>query len=62
MRILSSDQENKTFALLHVGNGQSLMINGKINLSELCLLMSYLQDLIENVYPDLHNISTKTPS
>jgi len=30
MRILSSDQENKTFALLLVGNGQSLIINGKI--------------------------------
>ncbi|KAE9540849.1 hypothetical protein AGLY_004094 [Aphis glycines] len=64
MRILSSDQGNKTFAdaLLRVGNGQSLTRNGKIDLSELCFLMSNLMDLIENVYPDLPNISTKTPS
>lgn len=62
MRILSSDQENKTFALLRVRNGQSLIINGKINPSQLHLLMSYLQDLIENDYSDLHNISTKTSS
>jgi len=56
MRILSSDQGNKTFAdaLLRVGNGQSLTRNGKIDLSE--LLMSNLTDLIENVYPDLPNI------
>ncbi|KAL4153586.1 hypothetical protein QTP88_001419 [Uroleucon formosanum] len=64
MRILSSDQGNKTFAdaLLRVGNGQSLTRNGKINQSELCFLMSNLLDLIENVYPDLPNISTKTSS
>ncbi|XP_050064218.1 uncharacterized protein LOC126553074 [Aphis gossypii] len=38
MRILSSDQGNKTFAdaLLRVGNGQSLTRNSKIDLSELC--------------------------
>ncbi|XP_025409936.1 uncharacterized protein LOC112683234 [Sipha flava] len=64
MRILSSDQGNKTFAdaLLRVGNGQSLTRNGKIDLSELCFLMSNLMDLIENVYLDLPNISTKMPS
>ncbi|XP_060846341.1 uncharacterized protein LOC132926006 [Rhopalosiphum padi] len=64
MRILSSDQGNKTFAdaLLRVGNDQSLTRNGKIDLFELCFLMSNLMDLIENVYPDLPNISTKTPN
>jgi hypothetical protein len=41
MRILSSDQDDKSFAnaLLRVGNGQSLTRNGKINLSELCFLL-----------------------
>jgi len=41
MNILSSDQKNKTFsdALLCVGNGKLLTINGQIDLSELCFFM-----------------------
>jgi len=59
MNILSSDQENKTFsdALLRVGDAQLLTRNGQIDLSELCFF-SNLLDLIENVCPGLHNIST----
>lgn len=47
-------------SILRVGNGQSPIINGTIYLTHFYFLMSDLQALIVNVYPEMANIFTKT--
>ncbi|GBP07790.1 hypothetical protein EVAR_73195_1 [Eumeta japonica] len=48
--------------LLKVGNGKLTQSDGRINLENLCVLIDNIQDLVNNVYPDIHNISCKTIS
>lgn len=64
IRVLFSETENTVFAdlLLKIGNGQLPAINGEIELynSNLCVLVNNLQELIDNVYPDIKNSSIKS--
>lgn len=50
--------------LLKVGkaNGELTQSDGKINLENLCVLIDNIQELVNNVYPDIDNISCKTIS
>ena len=58
MRTVSSSQDNRQFSidLLLIDNG----VNGFITLNNLCVLVKNVEELTENIYPDISNISTKT--
>ncbi|KAL0838591.1 hypothetical protein ABMA28_016683 [Loxostege sticticalis] len=62
MRLSLSSGENRLFAemLLKVGNGKLTQSDGRINLENLCILIYNIQDLVNNRYPDIHNISCKS--
>ncbi|GBP64697.1 ATP-dependent DNA helicase PIF1 [Eumeta japonica] len=64
MRLSLSSRENRLFSemLLKVNNGKLTQSDGRINLENLCVLIDNIQDLVNNVYPDIHNISCKTIS
>ncbi|KFM63116.1 hypothetical protein X975_02263, partial [Stegodyphus mimosarum] len=64
MRVSSSSRENRLFPemLLKVGNGELAQSEERINLENLCVLIDNIQELVNNVYPDIDNISYKTIS
>ncbi|CAG4932716.1 unnamed protein product [Colias eurytheme] len=64
MRVSSSSRENRLFPemLLKVGNGELTQSEGRIDLENLCVLIDNIQELVNNVYPDIDNISYKTIS
>ncbi|XP_035213833.1 uncharacterized protein LOC118187673 [Stegodyphus dumicola] len=64
MRVSSSSRENRLFPemLLKVGNGELTQSEERINLENLCVLIDNIQELVNNVYPDIDNISYKTIS
>lgn len=64
MKVSLSTHENRLFAelLLKIGNGQLPQVNGRISLDNenLCVLVNNLQELVDNVYPQVNNIGCKT--
>ncbi|XP_020715196.1 uncharacterized protein LOC110118229 [Ceratitis capitata] len=60
VRVSSSSRENRLFPkmLLKVGTGELTQSEGRIDLENLCVLV----ELVNNVYPDIDNISYKTKS
>ena len=55
MRIVSSSKNNRQFSidLLLIGNS----VNGFIALKNICVVVKYVEELIEKAYPDISNIS-----
>ncbi|GBP03676.1 hypothetical protein EVAR_2423_1 [Eumeta japonica] len=64
MRVTLSSREDRLFSeiLLKVGNGELTQSDGRINEKNLCVLIDNIQELVNNVYPDIDNISCKTIS
>ena len=64
MRGSSFSRKNRLYPemLLKVGNGELIQREGRINLENLCVLIDNIQELVNNVYPDIDNISYKTIS
>uniref|UniRef100_A0A1B6FLL8 ATP-dependent DNA helicase n=1 Tax=Cuerna arida TaxID=1464854 RepID=A0A1B6FLL8_9HEMI len=62
MRVSLYSRENNIYSkmLLKVGNGELTESDGMINLENLCVLIDNIQELVNNVYPDIDNISCKT--
>ena len=58
MRIVSSSKKNKQFSidLLQIGNCEFQAV---IDFITLCVLVKAVEELTEQVYPDITNISTK---
>jgi len=62
MRVLCAGEDNINFAkdLLLIGNGEFKATNDKINIKSLCNSVPTITKLIQNVYPYIQNISSKS--
>ncbi len=64
MRVSSSSRENRLFSgmLLKVGNDELTQKERSNYIQNLYVLIDNIQELVNNVYPDIDNISYKTIS
>ncbi|XP_050053844.1 uncharacterized protein LOC126549245 [Aphis gossypii] len=62
MRVLCTDQDNINFVkdLLLIGKGEFQATNDKINIKSFCNSVPTITKLIQNVYPNIQNISSKS--
>ncbi|XP_022164498.1 uncharacterized protein LOC111029689 [Myzus persicae] len=62
MRVLCTDQDNINVVkdLLLIGKGEFQTTNDKINIKSFCNSVPTLKKLIQNVYPNIQNISSKS--
>ncbi|XP_027851457.2 ATP-dependent DNA helicase pif1-like [Aphis gossypii] len=62
MRVLCTDQDNINFVkdLLLIGKGEFQATNDKINIKSFCNSVPTITKLIQNVYPKIQNISSKS--
>lgn len=60
----TSSCENRLFPEmpLKVGNGELTQSEGRVDLENFCVLIDNIQELVNNIYPDIDNISYKTIS
>ena len=64
MRVSSSSREKRLFPgmLFKGGNDELTQSEGRNNIQNLCVLIDNIQELVNNVYPDIDNISHTTIS
>ncbi|XP_060855642.1 ATP-dependent DNA helicase PIF6-like [Metopolophium dirhodum] len=62
MRVLCTDQDNINFVkdLLLIGKGEFQATNDKINIKSFCYSVPTITKLVQNVYPNIQNISSKS--
>jgi len=62
MRVLRTDQDNINVIkdLLLIGKGEFQATNDKINIKSVCNSVPTITKLIQNVYPNIQNISSKS--
>lgn len=65
MRVSLCSRENNCLLMTisrdaeKLGNGELTQSEGRINLENLCVLINNIQELVNNVYPDIDSINCK---